>query len=252
MTNDIIDLLQIKIEKAKANLPVETANATAVVDWKAAILGLREKKGYSFEQLGDLELETELLLCGLVSPEKYPQELETRMKISKAEANEMVNIMNEQVFAKIRAEMIKNTERKKIFAGTVGGISSPPYGGGVPEGRGGDSNYHPKPLLNQGGEENQILTSAGSQVTMPDLPARTMDLRHEGLVENREDILKKVENPEPVHPILAQKLSGPFQTEVVETEHSLNNISKKITPSPMGSDVKIDRLNIDPYREHPE
>jgi len=160
MTNDIIDLLQIKIEKAKANLPVETANATAVVDWKAAILGLREKKGYSFEQLGDLELETELLLCGLVSPEKYPQELETRMKISKAEANEMVNIMNEQVFAKIRAEMIKNTERKKIFAGTVGGISSPPYGGGVPNlfGRGGDSIKLP-PLTppSQGGEDCAIL-----------------------------------------------------------------------------------------------
>src|SRR3989338_3632174 len=107
---DIVDLLQIRIEKAKAKLPAETVNAIATVDWRAAILGMREKKGYSFEQLGDLELETELLLCGLVSPTDYPRELETRMKISKAEANELVNIMNEQVFAKVRGEMIKNSE----------------------------------------------------------------------------------------------------------------------------------------------
>jgi len=114
--DDTIDLLQIKIEKAKAALPAETVNATAAVDWKAAILGLRGKHGYTFEQLGDLELETELLLCGLLTPSDYPKELENRMKISRSAANELVSEMNDLVFKKIQAEMIKNVERKKVFA----------------------------------------------------------------------------------------------------------------------------------------
>ena len=81
--DDTIDLLQIKIEKAKAALPAETVNATAAVDWKAAILGLRGKHGYTFEQLGDLELETELLLCGLLTPSDYPKEIKKHKKKKK-------------------------------------------------------------------------------------------------------------------------------------------------------------------------
>ena len=91
---DIVDLLQIKIEKAKGELPEETLNAISAVDWKAVILGMRTSKGYNFEQLGDLELETELLLCGLLSPEDYPKELEKRMRLSRMAANELVNEMN--------------------------------------------------------------------------------------------------------------------------------------------------------------
>src|SRR3989338_4771438 len=116
MADNTIDLLEIKIEKAKRELPLETVNAINAVDWKAVILGLREKKGYTFEQLGDLELETELALCGLTAPENYPRELENRMGISRGVADELTNEMNNLVFKKIREELIKNTERKKIFA----------------------------------------------------------------------------------------------------------------------------------------
>ena len=113
--NDTVDLLQIKIEKARRELPTETINAINAVDWREAILALRTKKGYTFEQLGDLELETELLLCGLLAPEDYPKEIEKRMGISKIAANELADEMNNSVFKKIREELIKNTERKKVF-----------------------------------------------------------------------------------------------------------------------------------------
>ena len=63
--DDTIDLLQIKIDQAKAQLPKNTLQAIDAVPWQARILKLREEKGYTFEQLGDLEIETELLLCGL-------------------------------------------------------------------------------------------------------------------------------------------------------------------------------------------
>ena len=105
-------LLQIKIENAKKQLPEETLAAIAAVPWQAEIIKMRETRGYSFEQLGDLELETELLLCGLLSPKDYPRELQNRMRISAAAANDLVEEMNKLVFSKIKEALIENTEKK--------------------------------------------------------------------------------------------------------------------------------------------
>lgn len=228
--NDTVDLLRIKIEKAKRELPLETINAINAVDWKASLLELRTKKGYTFEQLGDLELETELLLSGLVGPAEYPKELEKRMGISKGAVNELLNEMNEGVFKKIREELIKNSERKRMFA----------------EGK---KDYR---------DDANVLDDAGIKVVEPTLPTRTIDMRTEKPTESREDILKKIEKPELIlrpeeisaHPILAQKLSGSFQTGVVKTEHTLENITKKVPQSPISSKPKIPYT--DPYREVPE
>ena len=211
--DDVIDLLQVKIEKAKVALPTETVNAIATVDWKAAILGLRRKHGYSFEQLGDLELETELLLCGLLTPEDYPKELENRMNIGKAAANELVNEMNDLVFKKIREELIKNVERKKIFAKKETSEES----------KGQSLKNSPRTVLEK--KENLPV------VALPTVP-RTQMMQAEKLE------LKEA------HPILAQKLSNSFKLPMTETEHSLNNISKN-------SGIPI-KPNIDPYREIPE
>ena len=112
--NDEIDLLQIKIDKAREALPEETLLAINAVDWKGAIFKMRETKGYSFIQLGDLELETELLLCGLLSPKDYPNELQKRMGLQKAQVDALVNDINDLVFSKIREQLIKNTEKRKI------------------------------------------------------------------------------------------------------------------------------------------
>src|SRR3989344_7627667 len=110
---DTMDLLQTKIDNAKSELSEDTLQAIAAVPWQATILKMRETKGYSFEQLNDLEIETELVLCGLLHPADYPKELENRMHISRAVAEELVNEMNAQVFTKIKGELIKNMGRKK-------------------------------------------------------------------------------------------------------------------------------------------
>lgn len=109
---DTTDLLQIKIDKAKSQLPEEIQNAINAVDYKAVILEMRKTKGYTFEQLGDLETETELLLCGLLTPGNYSKELENRMHLPKTEVNELIKEMNDRVFAKIKENLIKRTEEK--------------------------------------------------------------------------------------------------------------------------------------------
>lgn len=225
---DTVDLLKIKIEKAKRELPLETVNAINSVDWRAAILGLRTKKGYTFGQLGDLELETELLLCGLVGPRDYPVELVNRMGISKSQANELVNEMNDLVFAKIREELIRNTERKKIFRKDT------------------DTQISENVPPAQTKKETSILSGAGIEI-VPDLPAmprvqmvQAGKLELTTPTESREEILKKIERPELIkepqpapkaNPMLSQKLLTSIKIPTVHTNHSLSNLTPTSAPS---------------------
>jgi hypothetical protein len=211
-TNNEVDLLQIKIEKAKSQLTDETLNAINAVDWKDAILKMRISKGYSFEQLGTLETETELVLCGLLNPRDYPKEIQNRMGISPTQTNELVNEMNEQVFSKIKEELIKSSEKK-------------------------DEQKH----------DTKILDNAGIEI----IPARPHDEGAGGKKVNDLPVPEKLEIPPSplqgeglgVRSILAQKMSAPTQTPIAKTDHSLPNITPPSSPN---------KPVIDPYREIPE
>ncbi|KKR62268.1 hypothetical protein A2643_00395 [Candidatus Nomurabacteria bacterium RIFCSPHIGHO2_01_FULL_39_220] len=234
MVNDTVDLLEIKIQEAKASLPTETVNAIAVVDWKTAILSLRSKYGYTFEQLGDLELETELLLCGLTSAENYPKELMNRIKISETATNELVNEMNNLVFKKIREELIKNTERKKIFV-----KSSPPLLSEEGAG-GGDSKERANTEIHT---DTHVLKSAGIEIIHDLSAVPSAQLMQTGKLEI-----------ERAHPILTQKLSSTVQTPVVKTEHAIENITRTSSEikEPVSETPKSYPKNADPYRLPPE
>src|SRR3989344_2517723 len=157
-----IDALQVKIEQAKAKLPSVTLNAINSVDWRAVIYDMTGR-GYTIEQLGDLELETELVLCGLTNPENYLKELQGQMKITKEQAQKLVNEMNEKVFKKIKNKMIEDTERKP----------SP-------------QKQAPKQETN-----NQELKKAGVEI-VPDATSAA----NNNHIEPREEILARLEKPE--------------------------------------------------------
>jgi hypothetical protein len=242
--DDIVDLLQIKIEKAKTQLSDDTLNAINAVPWKDVIIGMREKKGYSFEQLGNLELETELVLCGLLSPENYPKELQNRMGLGKPQTAELVNEMNELVFAPIKEELIKNSERKKIFAKKATKEEDNvklfrDHGIEIVPARNADS------IAIAGGGEKETLP-------VPDLPAvPSAQQMQAGKLELKGAAYAQSssEPKEVAHPIVAQKLSDSVQTPTVKTEHTLDNL----TPSNMPNvATKTDKPKVDPYREIPE
>ncbi len=267
---DEIDLLQIKIEKAKAALPEETLNAISAVDWRSVILGMRASKGYSFEQLGDLEIETELLLCGLLPPAEYPKELERRMGISKTAANDLVNEMNTLVFKKIKEELIKNSERKKIFAKkeSVQSASKAPetkteapaetiiqknweVGTTTPKASDSSKNATVSGEIKQ--KEADMLQSAGIEVfKAPKIV--TENLTDANVTkEKRADVLRNLEKPEllpasnVVHPVLQQKVFESVKMPTVKTEYSMENLSKT-EPVPKNPINK----SPDPYRLSPD
>lgn len=211
--NEPIDLLQIKIDKAKSELPEATRKAIEAVDWKSVILTMRQTKGYSFEQLGDLEIETELMLVGITSPEDYPKELENRMKISKSQVDVLVNDMNMQVFSKIREELIKNIERSNASANRPITTNTP------------NTTEQPAPQIKK--EEMQVLHQAGIKIVEPDLTVPEL-------------------NSGKTHPVFAQKFSTTVQAPVVKTEHE-QVVVKPETPEVKKSYPK----GGDPYRLAP-
>lgn len=225
-----IDLLQIKIEKAKGELTEESRNAIEAVDWKKIITKMREEKGYSFTQLEDLETETELLLCGLTNPEDYPKELEKRMGIQKAQVDILVNEMNDKVFKKIREELIKNIERKK----TSENKESPQIKN--------NGSLQIKEELTQHTENPDSLKQKGLPVEIPEIPLTQDNKSKDQFLEKT---LKTVQK-DVIPSILNQKLSGNFQIPKVVTDHTLLNMTK-------GSGEEKTKLpKVDPYREIPE
>lgn len=94
------DLLQVKINEGRSTLSKESREAIDNIDWRLIILGMNKK--YNPDQLDNLETETELLLCGILSPEIYPIEIENRMHITKEEVGLLIGEMDRLVFRKIR------------------------------------------------------------------------------------------------------------------------------------------------------
>ena len=218
-----IDLLQIKIEKAKTELSEESRQAIDAVDWKTIILNMRAEKGYSFTQLEDLEIETELLLCGLLNPEDYPKELEKRMGIPKPKVDELVNEMNKKVFERIREELVKNIERKKVS-----------------EEKGQPLENSSKTLLDNGKSlesREELLEKIENPESINNYELRITNEKKP--ITNDQLRITNLENQS----ILGQKLSGTFQIPKTETDHSITNLSKDTKP-------KIPQA--DPYREVPE
>lgn len=97
--------LETQIAKARENLSEVSRAAIDAVIWKLIIKGINKK--YTPIQLEDLEMETELLLCGLVSTVDFPRELENRMRIPKAEVNVLLSEMDKLIFKKIQEELEK-------------------------------------------------------------------------------------------------------------------------------------------------
>ena len=266
--DDTIDLLQIKIENAKRQLPEDTLNAIAAVPWQASILKMRETKGYTFEQLGDLELETELLLCGLVTSKDYPAELEKRMNISKPAANELVLEMNSEVFSKIKEELIKSTERKKMFLKN----EERPIEISIVK-----PNVVPEETEAEKKTNMQVLSTHGIEIITdhpaPFAPAERVSGKADLTIPELNppaELISKVGNEMPkTSPILAPKLGGTFQIPTIKTEHTLENItparnasstanaggkveSPVVKPAIQPSIVKTYPPKGDPYRLSPE
>ncbi|HAS80997.1 MAG: hypothetical protein UR25_C0003G0161 [Candidatus Nomurabacteria bacterium GW2011_GWE1_32_28] len=236
--NTTIDLLQIKINKAREELPKETIEAIDAVDWKSIIIKMREEKGYSFEQLENLEIETELLLCGLTNTENYPKELETRMNLPKAQIDELVNEINEKVFRKIREELVMRVEKNKKTNKNTENIN--------------ENLIESREEMLKHIENTQSINNYELRITNEDKDKKQLgitnfeleitDGKDKSITNGQLPITNLEEKKKDTPSLLSQKLSGSFNIPTVETNHSIPNVTK------ISERNKPELTRVDPYR----
>jgi len=117
--------LQMKILEAKKEMSGKSLAAIDAVNWHQIILGMNTK--FNSEQIDTLQTETELLLCGLVSSIDFPKELETRMMISRAEVEKLLDDMNNQIFKKMQEELEKKLSDDTLEKGSAPTMPRPMY-----------------------------------------------------------------------------------------------------------------------------
>ncbi len=112
-------------------LPPYIRESLKHIPWASEILNIGRKYGIHVDDMGTLQLETMMVLVGIVHPNEYPKALEHELHIPPDTIAGIVHDVNEKILKTIRQELIsfieqKNNETEQIFEKT--GIELDPEG----------------------------------------------------------------------------------------------------------------------------
>ncbi len=193
-----------EIQKKFESLPEGLKWAVMAANVDDNIIEIGKTEGLNVEQMGQLSLETHMVMFGFTPSEKFEESIKNSLQLPSEKIHSIAGAVNEKILKKIREKMIESS------------------------------------MAEEDANDTQVLKSAGIEIVE----------RGETLPVPEKLELNSAEKPEETHPILAQRLSGFTQSGLVETHHSLDNITKTNTPSQ--ADIKPKIPSIDPYREIPE
>lgn len=99
--NNMNDKLRQSFEEQLVYLPEINQRALKSFDWATELLSIGKNYGLHIDELEDLQLETMLVMVGLVQVKDYPNELINKLAISPAEANKIIEQVNDRIFQPI-------------------------------------------------------------------------------------------------------------------------------------------------------
>lgn len=99
-------------EEHLVNLPEINQRALRSFNWAEELVVIGKQNGLPIDLLEELQIETMLVLVGLVSPEDYPNELTARLAISPAQVGIILNEVNNRILVPIHDYIINNGEKK--------------------------------------------------------------------------------------------------------------------------------------------
>ena len=243
MTEVTLEEIQKKFEGLPEDL--RWAIMAANVDEKITQIG--KDNNLTVEQMGQLSLETHMVMFGFVHPDQFEASVKGSLQLPDDKNKKIVNEINEKILKDIREKLMSlygKQEEKK---------------------------------------EDEILNNAGIEINKEPVNIPDGLATGKGKADDRDKMISEVENPETIakeiqnkkimESITTQKLSGAFQMPNTKTEYSLNNMSKtNKTPEgpkdigvkvPLGATIKPTSgatastspsfsVKVDPYREMPE
>lgn len=217
-------------------LPQEIQDIVTGDDYQTHIFNIAKTQKLTYEEMGILEVETTMVLLGMVNPDNYRDELKTQLKKNDAEIDSLVSMVNDQVFAPVRMALTKVYSAQKEPEDYLAPVPTP-----VAQPTPTPSQSVPVSSAPLSATDRSVLEKSGVVITDTPTaaPAPTMP------IGNRVDLLKNIENP-PKAPssIVADKLrtGGPAMTPSKTTDYSVAKPDTTVTLPPT-------RGTTDPYRE---
>ncbi|MFA5095537.1 MAG: hypothetical protein WC447_02680 [Candidatus Paceibacterota bacterium] len=100
--------LKQKIKEEMINLPKESQDAINAFDWGNISEEIGKKNLLTESEVNDLQVETGLVLVGLVDVDEYALNIENNVGTSKEEAEKIAEEVNKKIFSPI-SETIRKT-----------------------------------------------------------------------------------------------------------------------------------------------
>lgn len=187
-----------EIQKKFDSLPEELKWAIMAADVDSKIIEIAKKEELNNVQMGQLALETNVVMFGFYPPEKFEESLKGSLGLPDEKIKAIANDVNELILKNIR-EKLKT---------------------GAPVGEETTSEK----------DDKEILKSAGIEIAEDSVMPTKIPIRT--ITENREELLKGMEHPEliagktPPPMIQSSKLVGSFQIPATKTEYKMDNMTK--------------------------
>jgi len=111
--------LKQQFEEQLVYLPDINQQALKSFDWATQLLSIGHQYGLHIDQLEDLQIETMMLLVGLVSPDQYPDHLTEKLAVSPTEITKIIGQINEQIFSPIHDYIVSGGIKPVITPASV-------------------------------------------------------------------------------------------------------------------------------------
>lgn len=98
-------------------LPTELQQVILSSDYQMKLFEVAKKHKLTYEKLGQLELETTMVILGMTPPDEYKAEVAEQMNLSGADLDNVVMEINEQVFQPIREKLMGIYSEEEVKKG---------------------------------------------------------------------------------------------------------------------------------------
>ncbi|MFA7315242.1 MAG: hypothetical protein WC059_00365 [Candidatus Paceibacterota bacterium] len=248
------------IQERFENLQPEIQDAIMSSNYEKELYDISQKYKLNIEQMGQLELNTTLVMLGNTHPDEYVDELVTDLKIKKEDALAISNDVNERIMKNIREILKKNFEKEDEEESASKEVPVPPQNPILPTEATVKTETALKTNLTTPLPKTQsgILANAGIEM-MEDMKTNTKDgediSKKEGGVLSESGINVIDDAPRPSSHVFASNMTRKNTLDGIENPTRTNpNIAMEKLQNPTTStqsttNYSIPRMSGDQYRE---
>lgn len=98
-------------------LPTELQQVITSSDYQTKLFEIAKKYKLTYDKLGQLELETTMVLLGMTPPDEFKLDISEQLKVDSTTLNNIVKDLNDQIFAPIRQQLMGIYSQEEVEIG---------------------------------------------------------------------------------------------------------------------------------------